>query len=199
MSHSKAGFPISLDRASDDLDIALGFVLRRIEEEAQRSGEPLTAEQRALLTSLPADSTLGAHLVGSETTLSLPRDLAFERLCTLAKAAHQQDLQLNPNDRNWKFAKAVTELHGHPISWLLGWSGVKSWKPWWDRILLVVAAIISISLGMFFMSVGTGTHMRFHWVIAATGGAAVVAAMRFGTRWLELSQLLRTIEKYRRS
>jgi hypothetical protein len=138
-------------------------------------------------------------LVGSETTLSLPRDLAFERLCTLAKAAHQQGLQLNPNDCDWKFAKAVTELHAHPMSWLLGWAGVKSWKPWWDRILLVVAAIISISLWMIFMFVGTETHMRFHWVIAATGCAAVIAAMHFGTRWLESSQLRQTIEKCRRS
>jgi hypothetical protein len=36
-----------------DLDHALAFVGERIEEEATRSGEPLTNEQRFLLKNLP--------------------------------------------------------------------------------------------------------------------------------------------------
>ena len=42
----------SMDRNAD-LDHALAFGVERIEEEATRSGEPLTAEQRFLLNNLP--------------------------------------------------------------------------------------------------------------------------------------------------
>jgi hypothetical protein len=41
-----------------DLDAALGFVIGRIEEEATRSGESLSDEQRFLLNHLPKVSAL---------------------------------------------------------------------------------------------------------------------------------------------
>jgi hypothetical protein len=185
---------------ASNLENALQFVTRRIEEEAMRSGKPLTEEEHLLLLHLPTQSTLPDpySLDPESPPLILPRDLVFERLCTLAKAAHRQDLQLNPNDCNWQFAKAVAELNRHPISWLLGWAGVKIPRPKWDGCLLIVAALVSISVWMVLMFVGTETRIRFRWVIAAIGCAVVLATMLFGTRWLEKSQLQRTIQRCRR-
>jgi len=183
-----------------DLEAALQFVTRRIEEEAARAGEPITDEERTLLEHLPTESALATYSSDPESPASFaPRDLVFERLCALAKAAYRQDLQLDPNDANWQFAKAVTELHRHPMTWLLGWAGIKRHRPWWDGCLLTVAAMISICLWMVFLFIGTETRITFHWVIAAVGCAALVAAMHFGTRSMERSQLRRTIERCRRS
>src|ERR1700689_551627 len=94
-----------------DLETALQFVTRRIEEEAMRSGDPLTDEQRHLLLNLPTHPALPDpySLDPESPPLFVAQDLMFERLCELAKAAYRQDLQLNPDDRNWQFAKAVTE------------------------------------------------------------------------------------------
>ncbi len=39
-----------------DLDAALQFVIRRVKEEATRSGEPLSEEQASLLEDLPLRS-----------------------------------------------------------------------------------------------------------------------------------------------
>ena len=184
-----------------DLEIALQFVTRRIEEEAARAGEPITDEERALLENLPTEPVAPAtYAVDPDSPAPLaPRDLVFARLCALAKAAYRQDLQLDPHDRNWQFAKAVTELHRHPMAWLLGWAGIKRRRPWWDGCLLIAAAIISICLWMIFSFVGSETRIPFRWVIAALGCAAVVAAMHFGTRSIERSQLRRTIERCRRN
>ena len=186
---------------TSDLETALQFVTRRIEEEAMRSGEPLADEELLLLLNLPTDPTLpDPYSIDPESPpLIVPQDLMFERLCALAKAARMQDLQLNPNDCNWQFAKAVTELNQYPMSWLLGWSGVKIPRPRWDGCLLIVAALVSISVWMVLMFVGTETRIRFRWLIVAVGFVVVVAAMRFGTRWLAKSQLRRTIQRCRRS
>jgi hypothetical protein len=188
----------STKREADDLDIALRYVIGRIEEEASQTGKPLTDEERALLLDLPADSLFGAHVTEPEIPLVVPRDLAFERLCALVKTAHTQDLQLDPNDRNWQLAKAVTELHRHPMAWLLGWSGIKIQRPWWDGFLLIVTALVSISVWMALMFVGFETEIPFHWLIAAIGCAALVTAMGFGTRWMSQSLLRRAIERCRR-
>jgi hypothetical protein len=183
-----------------DLETALQFVTLRIEEEAARAGEPITDEERALLEDLPTEVAPATYSSGPESPAPFaPRDLAFERLCALAKAAYRQDLQLDPNDGNWQFAKAVTELHRHPMAWLLGWAGIKRRRPWWDGCLLIAAAMISICLWMIFLFVGTEARMPFRWVIAVIGCAAVVAAMHSGTRSMERSQLRRTIDRSRRS
>lgn len=93
MSQSFRSMSGAIDQTAD-LNTALDFVIRRIEEEASRSGEPLTDEQLTLLKNLPVDSTFRGQVMEPETPLILPRDLAFERLCALAKAAQTRDLQL---------------------------------------------------------------------------------------------------------
>ena len=131
-----------------DLDAALAFVIGRIEEEATRSDEPLSDEQCFLLNHLPKVSALpqadGAD--PESPMLLLPRDIEYERLCGLAKAAHRNDLRLNPAlVIDWDFAAAVSKLNGHPMSWLQQWAGVKVRRPLWDFWLLISAALLLIS------------------------------------------------------
>ena len=194
----RIGTSAAMNEAAE-LESALQFVIRRINEEAVQSGEPLTEEQRFLLEHLPTEPVLSeTYTVDPEyPPLVTPRDLDYEKLCALAKTAHRQDLQLNPHDRSWLIAKAVTELHEHPMSWLLGWAKVKLRRPWWDGCLLVIAALVAIILWMLLMFFGIESHMWFRWPIVVAGAAALIAVMRFGTRLLEESQLRRAIETYR--
>ena len=109
-----------------DLDAALAFVIGRIEEEATRSDEPLSDGQRFLLHHLPKGSALpqadGAD--PESPMLLLPRDTEYERLCGLAKAAHRNDLRLNPAlALDWSFAAAVSKLNGHAMSLALAVGG----------------------------------------------------------------------------
>ncbi len=130
-----------------DLDIALGFVIGRIEEEATRSGEPLSDEQRFLLNHLPKYSAFSQPYGGDPEIPAqpIPRDFIYERVCAVAKAAHNNDLRLNPASApDWEFAAAVSKFNSHPMSWLLDWAGVKLRRPWWDRWLLVAAALLFI-------------------------------------------------------
>jgi hypothetical protein len=189
-----------MDQESD-LQKSLDFVSRRIEEEGMRSGEPLTKDQKVLLEHLPTESVhLNAFYHDVEDLQLLPpRDFDYERLCALTKAAHRNDLQLNPGDNRWLFAKAVTERHKHPVSWLLDWAGVKLRRPWWDKFLLVGGALASIILWMVLVFIGLETHMRFRWLVMIAGAAVLIVAIGLGTRWSERSQLGRSIEKYRQA
>jgi hypothetical protein len=128
-----------LDRNAS-LDNALAFVMERIEEEATRSGEPLTDEQRFLLNNLPRYSALPLTNVPDPECppMLVPRDVAYERLIALARDARHNDVRVNPaSDLEWMCAVAVSKLNRHPMSWLLRWAGMKERKPWWDRPLLV--------------------------------------------------------------
>jgi hypothetical protein len=75
-----------MDRNAN-LEHALAFVIRRIEEEATRSGRPLTDEQRVLLNDLPRDSALPMTNVNDPEypPIMVPRDVAYERLIALAR------------------------------------------------------------------------------------------------------------------
>ena len=125
-----------------DLSAAVDFITRQITQEAHRSDQPLDEEEQFLLANLPRSSafSMGAD---AEDPLANPRDLAFEKLCTLAKSARIHDLSLRSDAANdWEFAIAVLTLQGHPMLWLLQWAGIKEKKPWWDRWLLFIAAIL---------------------------------------------------------
>ena len=125
------------------MDAALGFVIRRIEEQAMRSGQPLDEDQRFLLNNLPKYSDAPQFNTGDPEfpVYFVPRDTSYERLCSLAKAAHHSDLELNPGSHDWEFAFNVSKLNRHPMCWLLQWPGVKQRRPWWDRWLLIIAAL----------------------------------------------------------
>ena len=82
-----------------------------------RSGEPLSEEHRFLLNNLPHHSDAPEFTIGDpEFPLHfVPRDTTYERLCALAKAAHQSDLELNPGSHDWEFAFNVSKLSRHPM------------------------------------------------------------------------------------
>jgi hypothetical protein len=60
---AKALGEAEMDRTAD-LGAALGFVISRIEEQATRSGKPLTEEQLFLLSNLPHHSATPAFNTG---------------------------------------------------------------------------------------------------------------------------------------
>ena len=112
-----------------DLEASLAFVIGRIEEEARRSGEPPSDEERSLLNDLPTHSVvpMGNGSDPESPTVPVPRDTVFERLCALARDACNSDVRLAPTSAlDWEFAAAVSKLNHHPMSWLLHWAGVKS-------------------------------------------------------------------------
>jgi hypothetical protein len=75
------------------------------------------------------------------------RDTAYQRLCATARAAHRNDIRLIPAPAlDWEFAAAVSKLNRHPMAWLLDWAGVKIRKPWWDKWLLLFAALLFIAI-----------------------------------------------------
>jgi len=191
-----------MDRTAD-LDAALRFVIRRIEEEATRSGEPLTDEQRHLLSHLPKDSVLpqGYASGPEDPVLLIPRDTTYERLCGVAKVAHTNDVKQNPASAlDWEFAASVSRLNRHPISWLLHSAGVKEHRPWWDAWLLVAAALLFILLGAVVMLLaGQEPWSRLQWTEVCVGCVTIFVLMYFASRRIEEWQLNQTIERCRRS
>jgi hypothetical protein len=188
-----------MDRTAD-LDTALGFVIGRIEEEAKRSGEPLRDEERFLLHDLPKDTALPQPGFDPESPpVMVFRDTTYERLCAVARAAHSNDLRLNPASAlDWEFAAAVSKLNRHPMSWLLDWAGVKQRRPWWDRWLLVAAALWFVfSVMVLVLLAGSGPWTRLRWTAVGAGCVAICALLYFASRRIEEWQLKQTLERCR--
>jgi hypothetical protein len=186
-----------------DLDTALGFVIGRIEGEAPRSGEPLSDEQRFLPNHLPKESALPQPYVGDPEfpPVLVPRDTAYERLCTLAKTARQNDLVVNPSlAADWEFAAAVSKLYRHPMSWLLQWAGVKVRRPWWDRLLLIATALLFIfCIATLALLSGNAPWTPLQWINIGAGYIGVLVLLYFVSKQLEEWQLKKTIERCRRA
>jgi hypothetical protein len=186
----------------EDLGCALAFVIGRIEQEATRSGETLSEEQRFLLHNLPRESSLPA-MNGGDPEAPLPiiaRDLAYERLISLARDAYRHDLGVNPAGVEWKIAFAVSKLNRHPMAWLLAWAGMKERRPWWDRAGLVGAALLLTGTAlalMIFAGLGGGTRLR--WIGAGTACIAMALLIGYASSHLERWQLRQRLEKYRRT
>jgi hypothetical protein len=185
-----------------DLDAALGFVIGRIEQEAARSGESLSDEQRFLLNNLPKDS-VSSQPYGGDPEIPAqpsPRDAAYERVCAVAKLAHHNDLRLNPASAlDWEFAAAVTKLNRHPMSWLLQWAGVKVHRPWWDRWLLIAVALLFIfSVTTVALLMGSEPWTPFQWAGVGAVYIGVLVLLYFASRRIEEWQLIQNIERCRR-
>lgn len=185
-------------RIRKDLDTALAFVTKRIEEEAMQSGSPLSDDERVLLHDLPRRSEMPMWS-DSESLVFVPRDTAYEKLCTAAKAAYRKDLLINPNSAsNWEFAAAVSRLNRHPISWLLHWAKVKERKPWWDKWALLAAALLFIaSMAVPMVLAGAEPWTPLRWTAVGIGYVAAIVLMYFASRRIEEWQLKRTIERCR--
>jgi hypothetical protein len=184
-----------------DLNDALSFLIKRIAEEATRSGKPLTEEEGFLLNNLPTAPLF--PLTGPSDpefpTLSVPRDLAYERLIALAKEARQYDVRVDSTgDRRWRYAATVCKLNRHPMSWLLRWSGIREQKPWWDGLLLIISAslLVFCFVAMIFLGI-VETWTRLGWIAGGLGFFVVVLLLYFGSRHFEDWHSRREIEKYR--
>jgi hypothetical protein len=190
-----------MQTSTSDLDTALAFVIRQVEDEAKRSGAPLDDEQRYLLTHLPATSDLHAW-PDPELPPLIPRDLAYEKLCSLAKAARLYDLRMRPAaTHEWKFAAAVLKLNHHPMLWLLQWAGVKERRPWWDRLLLIGAslAVTICAAGLMLYAEIRGQSWTWvHWSVFGLGCGIITTCAYLGSRKFRGWQINRAIESSRR-
>jgi hypothetical protein len=186
-----------------DLDNVLSFVVKRIEGEAERVGEPLTGEEASLLQDLPTAPLFPLTVSGDPEfppPMPIPRDLAYERVIALTKEARRYDSQRDStSDREWRYAASVCKLNRHPMSWLLRWAGIKEQKPWWDRSLLIISAILLTFCLLAFILLGIVNWTRLGWITAGLGYFAVTFSLYFSCRYVEEWQLRREIVKYRRA
>jgi hypothetical protein len=128
----------------------------------------------------------------------VPRDTTYERLCALAKAAHRSDVELNPGARDWQFAFNVSKLNRHPMSWVLQWAGVKQQRPWWDRWLLVAAALLwTIATMLLMLFVIDRESVLWRWVVVVAGCIGLMLFMRSVSQRIEDRQLKENIERWR--
>jgi hypothetical protein len=185
-----------------DSDTSLAFVIGRIEEEAMRSGQLLSDEQRFLLNHLPNNSAfpIWNNADPEWPAVLIPRDAAFERLCAVAGAAHNSDARLNPaSTLDWEFAVAVLKLNRHPMSWLWSWTSMKERRPWWDRWLLVAAALlVIIGFIALILIAGNDPWTRFQWIGIGAGCTAILILLQFASGRIEERQLKQIIERCRR-
>jgi hypothetical protein len=187
-----------MDR-TPDLDTALSFVIRRIEEQAKQSGEALSNEQRSLLNNLPS-STPVAWVPGPYPGPLVPRNIDYERLCALGKTARLSDRQLSPASLDWDFAFAVLQLNNHPMWGLVRQAGVKYRRPLWDQLLLIIAALLFTAAMMALMFfAGEQPWTLFQWAEIGSGSVAVLLLAYLASRRAEKWQLEKHIEKCRRA
>jgi hypothetical protein len=194
------GLAQTTDRTAD-LEAALSFVTRRIQEQARRAGQPLNEEERLLLKDLPS-SEPGYVNSGWNAELGppplVPRNINLERLCALGRAAYLHDRELHPISLDWEFAYAVCKLNRHAMAGLLQWVGVKYRRPRWDGILLVIAALLLIvaAMGMIFL-LGIEPWTNDKWVAFGLGWATVIFLAYQASRRIERKYLQNEIERCR--
>lgn len=191
-----------MDRTTD-LETALNFAVRCIEEQAKTSGHSLNEDEHSLLKNLPPsnvnypvwDPELGPPDL-------VPRNINLERLCALAKTAYLSERQIHPASLDWEFAFAVFRLNRHPMWGLLQQAGVKYRRPPWDGILLVIASLLFVVAALtlaFLIGLGNGPWTRLQWIEFGLGYSAFVVLMHFGSRRVEEMQLQKEIERCRDS
>jgi hypothetical protein len=177
-----------MDRKAD-LDSALSFVIGRIGEQAVLSGEPLSEEQRILLNYLSPSSTPAGW--GPEILTPVPRNINYERLRALGRAAYLNDRRVNPASLDWEFAFAVFTLNRHPMWGLLQQAGLKHRRPLGDQLLLMITALLLVMVVVLvawtpFKSIGIGV-----------GCGAILFFVYFASRRLDERRLLENIERCR--
>lgn len=185
---------------TSDLDIALAFVIGQVADEANRSGTPLNDEQHYLLTHLPATSELPAW-PDPELPPLIPRDLAYETLCTLTKAARLHDLRVRQGAAyEWEFAAAVFKLNRHPMLWVLQWADLKLRRPWWDGSLLIGAAVVVTSCALALMLYAETRRQSWtwlHWIAFGLGCSIIIVCAYLVSREFTDWQIRQTVEKCR--
>lgn len=181
-----------------DLDAALKFVIGRIEEQASQSGKPLNHEQRLLLSYLP--SSISTIVFASDPTflVPVPRDINYETVRALGKAAYLKDLGQSRVTLEWEFASAVFKLNRHPMWSLLQQAGVRDRRPWWDQFLVVIAALLFIGIAMAIaLLLGFKPWTTVKWVEFGFAYMPLAFLMYLGSRRIERWQLEKEIERCR--
>ena len=125
----------------------------------------------------------------------------------MAENAHRNDIQNRPDAAlKWNFAASVLSLNRHPMSWLLGWAGIKTKKAveLWDRLLLVLSALSVVvvgSVGGIGLTLFTERYSAlWRWALFVAGGliyACLMVLLYFGIKRLEKWQAVQTVESYR--
>lgn len=179
-----------------DLELALRFVVHRVEEQAKASGQPLNEEEYLLLKNLPS-SNVNFPIWAPEfgTPELVPRNITLERLCSLAKAAYQHDRQLNPESLSWESAFAVFTLNRHPMSGLLQFAGMKRRRPGWDGLRLTVTALLPL-VAVVLMALNANENL-FRSVGIGAGCVAIMLFLFFGSKRVEKQRLNEEIERCR--
>jgi hypothetical protein len=130
----------------------------------------------------------------------VPRDLNYERLCALGKAAYLSDRKLTPS-LDWEFALAVFKLNNHPMHGLLKWAGVRQRRPTSDVFLLIVAALLLVTtimaLALLVLFAGNTRWTAVLWVGVGFVYFALIIGMYFATRRMEQRQLEKEIDSCR--
>ena len=183
-----------MDRTTD-LETALSFVVRRIEEQAKASGHPLNEEERLLLKSLPSSNVnylIWAPDLGPPDLV--PRNINLERLCALAKATYLTDCKIYPESLDREFAFAVFRLCRHPMWGVLHSAGVKMYRrPLWDQLFVIIAALLPLIA--LILLVANGTRAIFGWAGILCGTVAIMLLIFFASRQIEQWQLENHIER----
>ena len=182
-----------MDRTAD-LHSALNFVIDRIAEQANLSGEPLSREQRLLLDYLPSSWPVG---LDPEMPQPVPRNIDLEQVFALGKTAYQHDRQENPASSDWEFALAVFTIARHPMAGLLQMAGMKPSRTRWDSILLVATALLVIAYIAVALIVLKADGAEFSSVVVGSGCAAIVVLMFLASRRVEKQHLQKEIERCR--
>jgi len=185
-----------MDRTTD-LETALTFVVRRIEEQAKESGHPLNQEEHSLLKILPPSNANYLNWASEFGPPDLvPRNINLERLCALAKAAYLNDRQINPESLDWEFAFAIFRLNRHPMWGVLSSGGVKMYRrPLWDQLFLILAALLPIIA--LILLVANETRSTFWWAGILCGTLAIMLLIFLASRKIEQQQLENYIERCR--
>lgn len=177
------------------MDAALSFVIRRVREQANLSGEPLTEEQLQLLKYLPSPT---GEYWEPESPTPVPRNRNYERLCALGRAAYLRDRKSSPSSLDWEFALAVFQLERHPMWGVLQFAGVKYRRPRWDYLLLVLSGLLFVT-GMLVLALLAGNEpwTGLQWTAMGSAFAAALFLAYFGARRIERRQLEKEIERCR--
>jgi hypothetical protein len=185
-----------MDRTTD-LETALSFVVRRIEEQAKGSGHPLNEEEHSLLKNLPSSNVnylIWAPDLGPPELI--PRNINLERLCALAKAANLNDHKINPESLDWEFAFGVFRLKGHPMWGVLHSAGVKMYRrPLWDQLFVIIAALFPV-IAVILLA-WNGPRTVFQWAGILCGTVAIMLLIYFASRQIEQWQLKNHVERCR--
>jgi len=183
-----------MDRTTD-LETALNFVIRRIEEQAKTSGHPLDDKEHLLIKTLPSSNPHYRFAPELGPPDLVPRNINLERLCALAKAAYGNDRKINPESLDWEFAFAVFTVNRHPMWGVLHSAGVKTYpRPLSDQFFVIIAALFPLIAVILIALNGASL---FQSAAILCGSVATMLFIYFASRRIEQRQLEKHIESCR--